>query len=264
MVSVARRFEGLRAVVTGGASGIGRATVERLALEGASVMLTDWSERRGRETEEALRDQGFDVRFHHHDAGDEAAWAALESRLRDNFGALHVLVNNAYSGRSVPLQAVTLDNLREGMRVNAEGAVLGIQMAGRLMSDGGAIVNMTSVAAFAASPDNIAYATAKSALIHLTRSFALNYAKRRPPIRINCVAPGLADTSALQSTLRATNGLAKGADIAELVDAAGAELPIGRIADPSELASAIVFLLSNDASYVTGQCLVVDGGYTLR
>ena len=260
----ASRFAGKIAIVTGGASGIGRATVQQLAHQGASVVLTDWSERRGRETEEACRTRGLDVRFQHHDAGDEASWAALETRVKDEFGTFHVLLNNAYSGRSVPFEAVTLENLRDGMRVNAEGAVLGMQLAGRLMDNGGAIVNMTSVAALAAAPENMAYATAKSAVIHLTRSFALGFAKRRPPIRVNCVAPGLADTSALQSTMRAANGLSKDADVSDIVEAAGAELPMGRIAEPSELASAITFLLSHEASYVTGQCLMVDGGYTLR
>jgi NAD(P)-dependent dehydrogenase (short-subunit alcohol dehydrogenase family) len=257
------RFAGKSAVVTGGGSGIGLATAERLAGEGARVLITDWNAKRGAEAAEALADQGLGVHFQHHDAGDPSSWAEVERRLGADFGGLHLLVNNAYSGVAASLDTLSPQVLRDSMRVNVEGAVLGMQLASRLMIAGGAVVNLSSVAAFSPNTSNLAYSTAKLAIIHLTQSAALDLARRTPAIRVNAVAPGATDTHSLRATLRALNRLPKDADLAPSLANVARRAPIGRVGAPAELAAAITFLLSEEASFITGQCLCVDGGASL-
>jgi NAD(P)-dependent dehydrogenase (short-subunit alcohol dehydrogenase family) len=256
----ANRFEGRIAVVTGGASGIGRACVERLAREGAQVVLADWHEKRGRATTDELVEGGLRVQFHLHDAGDEASWRELSDLVRVRFGLLHVLVNNAYSGVAVTFDQATPQALRDAMRVNAEGVLLGMQAAAALMRDGGAIVNVSSIAAFYPSQSNLGYATAKMATIQLTGSAALALGKRTPPIRVNAVAPGAVNTPTLRSAIRAFNKLGNGPDGNDGSSRFASDAVLNRIGEPEELASAICFLASNEASFITGQCLRVDGG----
>jgi NAD(P)-dependent dehydrogenase (short-subunit alcohol dehydrogenase family) len=262
-LNVAGRFEGQVALVTGGASGIGLATVERLASEGASVLLTDRSTGRGQAAAGNLNARGLAVQFQPHDAGDESSWQEVERRVLADYGTLDALVNNAYSGAAAGLETLSPSVLRDSMRVNVEGTVLGMQLAARLMQAGGAIVNLSSVAAFSPTTSNLGYATAKLAVVHLTQSAALSLARREFPIRVNAVAPGPVDTPALRSTIRAISGLSKTDDLTEGIRAMARKTPLGRVAQPSELANAITFLLSDEAGYITGQCLVVDGGVSL-
>jgi NAD(P)-dependent dehydrogenase (short-subunit alcohol dehydrogenase family) len=260
----AERFGDKIAVVTGGASGIGLATAERLAREGAQVVVSDWSRRRGEAVREAFSEQGLPVEFHHHDAGDAASWGVLEQWLSRRFGRLDLLVNNAYSGVAGRLETITPEIWRDSMRVNAEGTILGVQLAGRAMADGGAIVNLSSVAAFSAADGSLGYAAAKLAVVHLTKVAALDFAGRDPPIRVNAVAPGTIDTPTLRSTLRALSGLPKDSDVGTAMAAAAKHTPLGRVGAAQEVANVIAFLLSDEASFVTGQCLLVDGGLSLK
>ncbi len=254
------RLEGKVALVTGGARGIGRATVERFAEEGARVLLTDWSERRGVQAADELTAQGYDVAFQHHDAGDEASWASAIERVQALFGGLHVLVNNAYSGVARPIEDLTAADLRDAMRVNLDGALIGMNLAVSAMAKGGAIINLSSVAAFDGSPVNASYAAAKLALVSLTKSAAVRYGARNPPIRVNAVAPGMTRTPTLENTLRAVGRLARDADVGPAMDRVAKTIPLRRAGEPREQANAILFLASDEASYVTGHCLVVDGG----
>lgn len=254
------RLAGKVALVTGGARGIGRATVERFAEEGARVLLTDWSERRGVQAADELTARGYDVAFQHHDAGDEASWVRAVARAGDEFGGLHVLVNNAYSGVARAIEDLTAADLREAMRVNLDGALMGMNLAVPAMSEGGSIINLSSVAAFDGSPLNASYSAAKLALVSLTKSAAVHYGARNPPIRVNAVAPGMTRTPTLESTLRAVGGLARDADAGPAIEKVARTIPLRRAGEPREQANAILFLASEEASYVTGHCLVVDGG----
>lgn len=256
-----RRLEGRSAIVTGAARGIGRATAERFAQEGARVLLTDWSDRRGAEAAEQLSAEGHEVAFQRHDAGDAASWAAVVDRAVELFGGLNILVNNAYSGVARSVEALTPEDLRDAMRVNLEGSLIGTTLAARAMRAGGSIVNVSSVAAFDGAPENASYAAAKLALLSLTKSAAIRYAAQDPPVRVNAVAPGMTRTPTLESTVRAVRALPKAADIDDVLSDLARRIPLRRAAEPRELANAILFLASEEASYITGECLVVDGGH---
>jgi NAD(P)-dependent dehydrogenase (short-subunit alcohol dehydrogenase family) len=254
------RLQGRIAIVTGGGSGIGYATVERFAEEGAAVLLTDWSKQRGGAAAQMLQERGYRVDYIHHDAGDESMWRDVIARVQDRFGGLHILVNNAYSGAVGTIGELTTQSLRDGMRVNVEGAMIGMRLASEAMTNGGAIVNLASIAAFRGSDRNASYAAAKLALVSLTQSAAVGFARRARPIRVNAVAPGYTRTVALERTVQALNNRPNGADLGPDLARFARSVPLGRLGEPRELANAILFLVSDEASYVTGQCLAVDGG----
>jgi NAD(P)-dependent dehydrogenase (short-subunit alcohol dehydrogenase family) len=146
------------------------------------------------------------------------------------------------------------------MRVNAAGALFGMQLAAELMSEGGAIVNVSSMAAFYPSKANLGYATAKMAMIQLSASAALALGQRTPPIRVNSVAPGAIDTHTLRTAVRALNKIGPDEDIGDNLDKLASDAILRRVGRVEEVAAAICFLASDEASYITGQCLRVDGG----
>ena len=154
------------------------------------MLLTDWHAERGRLAVEELCADGLDVRFAAHDAGDEAGWIELARVAEELLGTVHALVNNAFSGTAAGFDAITAQGLQDAMRVNATGAMTGMQVIAPLMHEGGSIVNISSMAAFYPSKGNVGYATAKMAMISLTGSAALAYGKRKPPIRVNAIASG--------------------------------------------------------------------------
>lgn len=255
-----RRFEGKTAIVTGAAAGIGRSCVEQLLAEGARVILADWHAARGGAAVEELAGRGFDVHFFAHDAGDPVAWKALADHVSATFGTVHALVNNAFSGVAATFDTITPDILQDAMRVNAAGALVGMQSIAPLMREGGGIVNVSSIAAFYPSKSNLGYAAAKMAIIQLTGSAALALGQRDPAIRVNAVAPGAINTHTLRTSIRALNGLAKNADVTEGLRNFASDTILARVGEPEEVAKAICFLASDDATYITGQCLRVDGG----
>jgi NAD(P)-dependent dehydrogenase (short-subunit alcohol dehydrogenase family) len=234
--------------------------VERLAAEGARVVLTDWHEPRGTKAADELSSRGLQVEFFHHDAGDEASWRSLADHVGSRYGLLHVLINNAYSGVAATFDSITPDVLQDAMRVNAAGALIGMQLAAGLMREGGAIVNVASIAAFYPSQSNLGYATSKMAVIQLSASAALALGQCKPPIRVNTVAPGAIDTHTLRTAIRALHKIDTQDDITEGLNKLASDAILRRVGRVEEVASAICFLASEEASYITGQCLRVDGG----
>ena len=257
-----RQLEGKVAIVTGGASGIGRSVVRRFAEEGARVALCDVDDLNGAAAAEALRSEGHRVAFFHHDAGDEGQWREVLEQVVNQFGKLDILVNNAYAGALFSLASASLDDLVANFRVTTNGVFLGMKLAGPMMGDGGAIVNISSIAALRGSPANTVYAAAKSAAASLSRSAALTFAKRG--VRVNVVTPGVVQTPSLDSTVVSLFGARDQAGISAGLARLAASVPLGRIAEPRELANAVLFLASDEASFITGAELVVDGGATAR
>jgi|MDSW01.2.fsa_nt_gb 3(or 17)beta-hydroxysteroid dehydrogenase len=249
MTTDSKRFTGKTALVTGGASGIGQAAVERFASEGASVMITDVNESTGASFAKSL---GSAAAFHKLDVASEDAWKSAVSECIEHFGSLDILVNNAgigfVEGQLTP-EEMTLDEWQLVNRINMDGVMLGCKLAIEAMKEtGGAIVNIASVGGLFASPLAVPYGAGKAAVIQFTKTIAFYCAKRGYPIRCNSILPGPIRTSLYETFTD------------EQREANARGIPMGRVGTAEEIASAIAFLCSDDASYITGTQLVVDGG----
>lgn len=240
------RFTGKRAIVTGGASGIGEATVRRLHTEGAQVMVADIrSEAIGALVEELSSER---IVGHTVDMIDSARIEAMIATAAAHFGGIDILVNNAGIGSFGRITDIDIEHWREVMTIDVEAVMWASRTAmPHLERSRGCIVNVASVAGMAGDYGFAAYNAAKAAVINLTRSMALDHA---PLVRCNVVSPGLTVTP-LAAGLHGN---------AEVMAAWRDALPLGRPADAPEVAAAIAFLASEDASYVNGHNLVVDGG----
>lgn len=256
------RVQGKIAVITGAASGIGQATASLMADEGAQVILTDIDRTRGEAAAKAIGG----ALFVEHDAGDEPSWMSLMRQVIERFGRMDILVNNAaITGIGGPVgdpESTTVDNWRAVQRVNLEGVFLGCKhgiaaMKGR---GGGVIINMSSGGAIIPSPMNTAYGAAKAGVLNLTITVAIHCAARKYGIRCNAVLPGGTRTPMLLG-LFDTLAQHTGARAADLEAGFASSGGIGRLAEPREIASAILFLASDEASYVNAEMLVVDGGF---
>lgn len=244
------RLENRTALVTGAASGIGRATAIRLASEGAAVVVADLQDDKAAAVVAEIEQAGGRATAVHLNVTDEASWASAVVATTEAFGGLDILVNNAGIGDTVPIEQSTTDEYRKVVSVTQDSVYFGLKAAGEALkaSGKGAVVNVSSmfgiVGGFGTSPG---YAAAKGAVRTLTKSVALGWATEG--VRVNSIHPGFVDTPILGETDRSM--------LAQTT-------PMGRIAQPEELAAAIAFLVSDDASFMTGSELVVDGGYTAR
>lgn len=251
------RVQNRIAIVTGGASGIGAAACETLAREGARVICADISERRGVGVAEALSERGYEVAFKRLDIGEAISWQHLIEATREQFGPPDILVNGAYSGRAGAIDTMTEEDWVGAFRVTAHGVFLGMNSALPVMRRGGAIVNIASVAAYRGWSQNAAYAAAKAAVVSLSKSAAVRLAEAGRGIRVNVVAPGLIETPATGKMFEAFEHLGATGYTREVMTG---RIPMGEIGQPEDIANAILFLASDEARYITGAELVVDGG----
>lgn len=238
------RLDGKVALVTGGASGIGAATAQRLQSLGAEVWIGDLRSPALRSAE----------RWIELDVASPDSWRAAETRLHDDAGGLHVLVNAAGvtgGGPGAGVGEVGLDGWRRVMAVNVEGVLLGCQTALRVMQ-AGAVVNVCSTVAKSPTPTLAAYGASKAAVLQMTASFAAEASLRGAAIRFNAVLPGMCDTPLLAGMDPHYRALWE------------RQIPMGRFAEPDEVAQVIAFLASDAASYMTGAAVPVDGGFLSR
>lgn len=248
------RLTGRTAVITGAASGIGKATAQRLASEGASVVVTDINDGAGKAVVADLEGQGFSAVFMHHDVARADEWQHVIDDTVAAYSGLDVLVNNAGMGDLLDIDAATLEDWDRTIGIDQTSIFLGMKFASpHLKASGhGSVINISSIfgisGGFGTSP---AYHAAKGAVRTLTKNVALLWAQQG--VRVNSIHPGFIDTPILAET--------KGTPFERtMIDMT----PMGRLGRPEEIAAAVAYLASDDASFVTGCELVVDGGYLAR
>lgn len=247
------------AIVTGGATGLGKAICSRLIAEGASVLLTDIQASAG---SEAAGEIG--CAFQHQDVSDEASWIDVVKRAERDLGNVTILVNNA--GILGPAEQADPENSDFGdwqriFSINVGGVFLGCRAVIPAMrrAGQGAIVNISSIAALQATPGVTAYGASKAAVRHLTKSVAQYCAQERLNIRCNSVHPGNVRTEMLDKFLM-ESATRRNVTLDRVVSEYSSRVPLGDFTRPDDIASAVAFLCSADARHITGEKLVVDGG----
>ena len=246
------------ALITGAARGLGAATARLLAVEGANVVITDRDEAEVRKQADTINAEfpGRAVAAVQ-DVTDEARWQEVLAIAVESFGGLQILVNNAGIGALGSVVDETFDSWRHVHAVDLDSVFLGCKYAIPVIesSGGGSIVNISSVSGIIAGHNLAAYNSAKAAVRHLSKSVALHCARSRNGIRCNSVHPSFVDTPIL-------DGLGGKAGRQAAIDKLVRQIPLGRIGEPDDVAFAVLYLASDESSFVTGSELVVDGGIT--
>jgi len=254
------RLEKRIALVTGAASGIGRATAELFAIEGAIVLAADIDRDGLARTVESIVSGGGTARPHQLDVTSEAQWEALINEIRRRHGRLDVLVNSAGISFAAPVTEMTLEQWRRVMAVNLDSIFLGTRHGLLIMRDEGSIINIASASGIKASPGASAYCTSKAAVEMFSRTAALEVAQRK--IRVNTVSPGGVMTPMWENMdfwreLKTSTGSEEAS-----WQAISADVPLKRFASAGEVAQAVLFLASDESRFVTATNLVIDGGYS--
>ena len=243
------RLEGRVALVTGGARGIGRGIVERMVAEGAAVGVLDLKLELAQETAAAIRTAGGRALAFGGDVARRETLFDAAQALRDEFGRLDVLVSNAMWVRYGPIEDITPDALQRMVGTGFASVVWGIQAAAQHMAEGGSVVNIASAAAFLGLPQGMVYCGVKAGVLGLVRSAAVDLGPRG--IRVNAVAPGSVPTEGVKINVDP-----------EKTKIRLAKTPLRRLGTVEDVAGAVCFLASSDSSWITGECIKVEGGVT--
>lgn len=237
------------AIVTGGASGIGLATVKAFAEKGAKVVMADYNEEAGKIRAEELKAEGYEILFMQVDAGNESSVEKLVKETVTLYGQLDIMVNNAGIGDLSETHKLNYEDYQKVIRVNQDGVFFGIKHAinQMLKTGGGAIINTSSILGSVGEAGAFAYNASKGAVNLMTKSSAIQYAAQG--IRVNAVAPGYVESGMVNKEV-----------MGDFYDNLVGKHPIGRLGQPEEIAHAIVFLAENE--FITGTTILVDGGYT--
>jgi len=246
------------AVVTGAGSGIGQATAELLAEEGARVVVADIDSRAGEAATKTLREKGGSAHFVHADISKEDEAYRIAEQAVKIFNRIDILVNNAATFVLKGFEA-TVEEWQTSLATNVMGTALVTKYAVEPMKKvrGGAIVNLGSMSGFIAQPNFFAYSATKAAIAQMTRNMAMDLGPYN--IRVNCVCPGTILTPASFKHMEKV-----GLTVEQFNEEEGAKTFLARVGQPREVARAVLFLASDEASYITGTSLMVDGGYTAQ
>jgi NAD(P)-dependent dehydrogenase (short-subunit alcohol dehydrogenase family) len=244
------------ALVTGAAQGLGAASARLLAGEGAKVFLTDINLAGVQQQARAINAQRAGAADStEQDVTDEDAWRRTLAKVRDRFGALHILVNNAGIGSVANIEEESYDNWRRVHAVDLDSVFLGSKHAISLIaaSGGGSIVNISSISGIIAGHNLAAYNSAKAAVRHLSKSIALHCARAQNGVRCNSVHPVFIDTPLLDR-------MATGGDRSAALEKLARQIPLGRVGQPDDVAYAVLYLASDESAFVTASEIRVDGG----
>ena len=252
------RLEGKTAVVTGAASGIGRATAQQLALEGAEVIALDVNANDGELSAKAIREAGGKCTFRVMDVTDANNVSSVASSILQEFGTIDILVNNAGIWRPGTVLTLDIDSWTTVFNTNVRSIFLvSKQFLPAMISKGaGAIINLASVAGMVGAEDASAYAASKGAVINLSRAMALDFASHR--IRVNCVCPGMVDS---QMGDQVVGYYRPGQEIGAMQTG---WQPLEKVGCPEDIAKGIAYMASDDAAFMTGSIVVIDGGLTAQ
>jgi meso-butanediol dehydrogenase / (S,S)-butanediol dehydrogenase / diacetyl reductase len=254
--NAAGRLDGKIALITGAASGIGWVTAEQFAAEGAIVILADRAADKLAQRGDQLSERGARHRAMALDVTSEAEWMRVMRDIEREFGRLDVLVNNAGIGYFRSIVETSFEEWRNILSVNLDSVFLGTKHALSLLtrSGKGSIVNMSSIRGQVAGPNVAAYSASKAGVRLFTKSTAIECAAAGNGVRANSVHPGVIETPMSAQALEDSAKLAKSIE----------RIPVGRLGKPAEIAAAIVFLASDESSYMTGSEITIDGGYTAQ
>jgi len=253
------RVDEKTAIVTGGALGIGKATAERLAEEGAQVAVTDLKDDEGASVVADIEAAGGTARYWHMDVSDEDEVKRVFDEVAEAFGGIDVLVNNAgISGPDKPTHELTEEEWDEVMAVNEKGVFFCTKHAIPYMREagGGSIINLSSIYGIISAPDIPPYHASKGAVRLMTKTDALEYAE--DDIRVNSVHPGFIWTPLVEEYLSEQGDVEEGREQLDELH------PLGHVGEPKDIADGILYLASDESKFVTGSELVIDGGYTAR
>jgi meso-butanediol dehydrogenase/(S,S)-butanediol dehydrogenase/diacetyl reductase len=253
------------AIVTGAARGIGQAIAAALVEDGYGVVIADLDEKTGAATAEALRGKSGDVLFARVDVTDRGSLKSAVDLARSAFDGLHVMVNNAGFNKPEPFLEATEKTWRAILDVNSLGVLIGTQEAAKAMiADGvkGKIINTASIAGRTGFPDFAPYSASKAAVISLTHSAAKALASKG--ITVNAFAPGVVDTPLWEKLDQDLMQMGASSAPGEAMNAVASSILLGRVAKPKDVVGTVRFLWSEQADYMTGQILVIDGGMVLQ
>lgn len=256
-----KRVNNKVALVTGGASGLGRSSAILLAREGAKVVVSDLDEAQGHEVVKHIQEEGGDAIFIKQDVASENSWKDMMKAIANTYGKLHIVANSAGIGVGGNVEEVSLEDWKRLMAINLDGVFLGTKygiQAMREHGEGGSIINFSSIEGIVGDPNLPAYNASKGGVTLFTKSAALHCAKAGYRIRINSIHPGYIWTPMVENYLKQQGSVEEGKKYLDSLH------PLGHVGEPDDIGYGVVYLASDESKFVTGSELVIDGGYTAQ
>ena len=256
-----KRVKNKVAIVTGGASGLGKSSALLLAREGAKIVVTDIDEEGGKQVVQQIKKDGGEATFIKQDVAKEDEWKNVIETTLETYGKLHILANSAGIGLGGTVEDVTLEDWKNLIDINLNGTFLGTKYGIKGMrktDEGGSIINFSSIEGLIGDPNLPAYNASKGGVTIFTKSAALHCAKQGYGIRINSIHPAYIWTPMVENFLKAQGDVEEGKKQLESLH------PIGHLGEPDDIGYGVVYLASDESKFMTGSELVIDGGYTAQ